>query len=281
MQLEPRNRSLRAPCRHAASMTLVWICRLSRRNCAGWLRLASIPPTRAAARYTCSGRCSAKNCSTAGADCRSSSARVRSSSQASPAARSRRTSAEPTRPLWPATKILASGTVSSFPGLVDLESLPHHQRIALRQREVLRNHLAHQRLEVDLRSPAEFLARLAGITEERVHFGRPKIARIDANDRVPAARIEAALLHALALPFELHAERLGRQLGEFAHRMLLAGGDDEILGQLLLQHQPLRPDEVARMPPVTAGVEVSEEHALLESDPYAREAARDLAGHEG
>jgi hypothetical protein len=30
-----------------------------------------------------------------------------------------------------------------------------------------------------------------------------------------------------------------RQLDEFAHRMLAPGGDDEILGLLLLQHQPL------------------------------------------
>ena len=55
MQLLPRNSNRLAPARQAASMTWVSIRRLSSRKSAGRLRLASMPPTVAAASTTTSG----------------------------------------------------------------------------------------------------------------------------------------------------------------------------------------------------------------------------------
>ena len=54
----------------------------------------------------------------------------------------------------------------------------------------------------------------------------------------------------LPLPADRHAELRGGRLDELAHAVLLAGGDHEVLGLVLLQHQPLRLDVVARVAPV-------------------------------
>ena len=47
-------------------------------------------------------------------------------------------------------------------------------------------------------------------------------------------------------------------LHEVADRVANAGGDDVVLGAILLQHQPHRADVVAGEAPVAAGVEVAE-----------------------
>ena len=52
---------------------------------------------------------------------------------------------------------------------------------------------------------------------------------------------------------------------EVAHRVLLAGGDDEILGLLLLQHQPLRSHVVAGVTPVAPRIEIAEIQSLLQT----------------
>ena len=62
----------------------------------------------------------------------------------------------------------------------------------------------------------------------------------------------------------MHIQRCGRTFGKLAHRMLLAGGDDEILRLLLLQHEPLRSHVVARMSPVAQRIEVAEDTGLLQ-----------------
>ena len=58
MQLLPRNSNRLTPLRQAASITCVSILRFSSRKFAGRLRLASMPPTVAAASTTTSGFCS-------------------------------------------------------------------------------------------------------------------------------------------------------------------------------------------------------------------------------
>ena len=68
---------------------------------------------------------------------------------------------------------------------------------------------------------------------------------------------------------------------EFAHRVLLAGGDHEILRLLLLQHQPLRFDVLARVAPVPPRLEVPEIKAVLLTQADPRERARDLPADEG
>ena len=58
---------------------------------------------------------------------------------------------------------------------------------------------------------------------------------------------------------------------ELAHRVLLAGRDHVILGLVLLQHQPLRLDVVARVAPVAQRVEIAEVEAVLQAALDARE----------
>ena len=84
--------------RRAAEIRLDWMVRFSSRKLAGQVRLAWIPPTRAAASMTWVGRVSAKNRSVASASIRSTSARRRSNKFSNPSRRSVRTTAEPTRP---------------------------------------------------------------------------------------------------------------------------------------------------------------------------------------
>ena len=69
----------------------------------------------------------------------------------------------------------------------------------------------------------------------------------------------------LAAPLESHVRATApAPIDEFAHRMLLAGGDHEILRLGLLQHQPLRSHVVARMAPVAQRVEIAEIQAVLQ-----------------
>src|SRR6059058_5586555 len=107
MQELPKKSSLRTPVWYAERMTLFWMRKLSRRNSTGKSLFAFIPPTFAAARITMSGLASAKNLATADSSLRSRCERSRVSRLAKRSALSRRTSALPTIPRWPATKILS------------------------------------------------------------------------------------------------------------------------------------------------------------------------------
>ena len=82
-------------------------------------------------------------------------------------------------------------------------------------------------------------------------------------------------------PGEVHLEQGGAALDELADAVLLAGGDDEVLRLVLLEHHPLHLDVVAGVAPVALGVDVAEEERLLQADLDAGEAAGDLAGDEG
>jgi hypothetical protein len=98
MQDEPRNSSLRTPASRAARSTLFWIARFSARNSTGRESFARIPPTRAAARKTYSGRSCWKKARTAASLHKSSSQRVLVTRLRRPEDCRARTSAEPTRP---------------------------------------------------------------------------------------------------------------------------------------------------------------------------------------
>jgi len=61
---------------------------------------------------------------------------------------------------------------------------------------------------------------------------------------------------------------------------LLTTGDNEILRILLLQHQPLRLDIIACMPPAALGVQITKIQTILKTQLDASNAAGDLLGHE-
>ena len=118
--------------------------------------------------------------------------------------------------------------------------------------------------EADLRLPAEGLAGLRRIAQEDVHLRGAEIARID--------------LHVLLV---VEVELREDLLGEFADRMGLSGGDDVIVGPVLLEHQPHRLDVVPGEAPVALRLEIAEVELLLEAelDPGGR--AGDLPRDEG
>ena len=69
-------------------------------------------------------------------------------------------------------------------------------------------------------------------------------------------------------------------LDELADRVGLAGGDDVVVGLVLLQHQPHRLHVVAGVAPVALGVEVAQHEVVLQAELDAGHGVGDLAGHE-
>ncbi len=83
------------------------------------------------------------------------------------------------------------------------------------------------------------------------------------------------------MPADFHAEFLGGSVDEVPHAVLHAGGDDEILGFVLLEHEPLHLNEVLGMSPVALGVEIAEVEAILQAELDPRQCTSDLAGNKG
>src|SRR5438045_326467 len=169
-------------------------------NSARSVLLATIPPTFAAARKTTCGRFALNQPETAAWSRRSSSrcATVRSSS----------TKAAPTIPRWPATK---TDLPFRSNGIFAIGNLPPGGR------KIARHHFLDELREARLRLPAELLARLAGIADQEIDFGRTEIRRIDANDRFAGLPVDAGFRHALAAPLDASADFCESQLDEFTH----------------------------------------------------------------
>src|ERR1700753_1645387 len=188
MQDEPRNISFSVPLRWAAWITLAAIAKLSYRNSARSVLLATMPPTLAAARNTACGRFLANQPNTAAWSRRSTSLRPTVSSSTSSRA-SLRISADPTMPRWPATKTVLP--LSSNGALAICCLLP-------RVRQIAGDHILDELTEARLRLPTEFLARLGRISDQQVDFGGTEIGRIDTYDRLAGFFIDAAFVDSLA-----------------------------------------------------------------------------------
>src|SRR5262249_4981976 len=155
------------------------------------------------------------------------------------------------------------GFMRSLVVVVDAEAFAPADLVAARELEIRARHLGDELGEAHARLPAELGARVGGVAEQRLDFGRAEVARIDRHPALARA-VERPFVDSGALPAELHAELVRRALHELAHAVLLAGGDDEVLRLRLLQDAPLRLDEVARVAPVAPRVEVAEIQALLQ-----------------
>src|SRR5436190_12025501 len=164
-------------------------------NSARSVLLATIPPTFAAARKTACGRFAANHAETL-AWSRWSSSRCATLSSSTPSRASRRTSAAPTIPRWPATK---TDLPFRSNGIFAIGNLPAgHCKIAS-------HHFLDELGEARLRLPAKLLARLAGVADQEIDFRRTEIRRIDAHDRFAGSLIDAGFLHALAAPIDAAA----------------------------------------------------------------------------
>src|SRR5665213_841334 len=157
MQDEPRNISFSAPWTWEAWITLVAMIRLSYRNSARSVSLATMPPTLAAARNTACGRLAANQPDTAAWSRRSTSLRGTVSSSASSCA-SRRISAAPTMPRYPATNTALPFRAH---GVLAIGGLPPGGR------EIARDHLLDELGARGFRFPAKLRARLGSVADQQ------------------------------------------------------------------------------------------------------------------
>src|ERR1700756_2722783 len=88
---------------------------------------------------------------------------------------SRRTSAEPTMPRWPATKTVLPFSSNGVPAMGNL---------ALGLVKIARHHFADELGECGLRLPAQPVAGLAGVADQKVDLGGAEIDGIDAHQRL-------------------------------------------------------------------------------------------------
>src|SRR3984885_12240796 len=228
-----------------------------------------MPPTFAAARNTACGRLAANHADTAAWSRKSISLRPTVSSSTSSVA-SRRTSAAPTMPPCPATNTVLPFS-SNVPAIGDLPP---------GDIEIARDHFPDQLRKRRFRLPAELVARLGGIADQQIDFGRTEIGRIDPNQRLAGRRVDAGLIDALAAPRDAAADFGERQFDEFAHRAGFAGRQHEIVGRIRLQYLVHALDIVPGMAPVALRREISEIKHIFKPSLDAGDAARDLAGHE-
>src|SRR5436190_24130633 len=131
-------------------------------NSARSVLLATIPPTFAAARKTTCGRFAANHAETP-ARSRRSSSRCATVSSSTPSRASRRTNAAPTIPRWPATK---TDLPFRSNGIFAIGNLPPGGR------KIARHHFLDELRDARLGLPADLLARLAGIADQEIDFGR-------------------------------------------------------------------------------------------------------------
>src|SRR5882724_4424317 len=116
--------------------------------------------------------------------------------------------------------------------------------------------------------------RLGWIAQQGLDLGRPEITRIDSYDAASRMSIDSVLVEPLAAPFYFHSELGGGARHELPHRMLDSGGDHEILGLRLLQHEPLGANIVPGVSPVAQGVQISKIQAGFQAFVNPRQAAR-------
>src|SRR5665213_2922525 len=269
MQDEPRNISFSAPWTWEAWITLVAMIRLSYRNSARSVSLATMPPTLAAARNTACGRLAANQPDTAACSRKSTSLR-RTVSSSTCSCTSRRISAAPTMPRCPATK-----TVLPFSsnGVLSIGGLPPGGN------KIARDHFLHELDERRFRLPAELCTRLGGVADQQIDLCGAEIHGIDANQRLTGFLVDACFVDPLTAPRD-HAANLGQgQFDEFAHRAGFAGRQHEIVRLIRLQHKVHALDIILGVAPVTLRRQVPEIQRILDPGLDTGDAARDLARH--
>src|SRR5215470_15914643 len=149
----------------------------------------------------------------------------------------------------------------------------------LAEHQVAFDHLHHELLEIRLVAPAELRPSLGSVAEQLLDLCWPEIARINAHEVFSCPHIDSDLVNAMSAPADTSARVSEGELDEFPDRMHLPRCQHIIVGLRLLQHQPHTLDEVARMPPVTLGLQVAEIKAFLAAARDFGNGAGDFSGH--
>ena len=128
------------------------------------------------------------------------------------------------------------------------------------------HHNLHQVRERRFRwVPAEQSFSLSRITKKLVNFGRAEVLRVNFHQRLSCFCVDTLFVHAFAFPAQLDAGLLERQCAEFAHSMVFASCDDEILRLVVLKNQPHAFNVVLSVSPVSERVEVAKVKLVLKS----------------
>src|SRR6266480_1146167 len=107
--------------------------------------------------------------------------------------------------------------------------------------EIVLEHLPDHFLEGDLGAPAQPGPGLAGVASQVGDLRRTEVRLVDLD---------------VVLPVE--TDQPEGELHELADRPLDTGGDDVIIGFVLLQHHPHRLDVILGVAPVALGIEIPE-----------------------
>ena len=98
---------------------------------------------------------------------------------------------------------------------------------------------------------------LGRVAEEELDLGGAVELGINPHPHLARGGILAHLVDALAFPGNRHTNVLKRQHHKLSHALEDIGGSHKVVGLGLLQHHPHHLDVVARMSPVTLGVNIA------------------------
>lgn len=113
------------------------------------------------------------------------------------------------------------------------------------------------------RIPSEASLGFGGVSPEVDHIGGAVEVGADFDESLACGLVDALLVLAFAFPAQLDACAAECKLAEFPHGVLLAGGDHEVFGLLLLKQEPHALHVVFGVAPVAERAEVSEVELLL------------------
>ena len=152
----------------------------------------------------------------------------------------------------------------------------------LHQFHVVANHELDQLLEGGLGGVPAQLALGFGRVAPQVHHvgGAVELGR-NFHQNAAGSLVDALFGFAFATEFQLDTGLAEGQFAEFAHGMLIAGGDDEILRLVLLEYEPHAFHVILGVAPVAQGGEVAEVELVLPALSDAGGGKGYLAGHEG
>ena len=115
---------------------------------------------------------------------------------------------------------------------------------------IVTHHDADKVLERSLlRIPAQLGLSLCRIAEKLIDLCRTEVLRIDLNQHLASLFVVALLIDPFAAPFQLYANLTESQRSELADRVVLARGNDEVVGLRLLQDEPHALDVVLGIAP--------------------------------
>ena len=116
-----------------------------------------------------------------------------------------------------------------------------------------------------MRIPAQSALGFGRVSQQLVHLGGAEVLRIHLDKHFSGRLVDAFLIDALALPLQFDAGVMEGQSAELPYRVALARGDDVVVGLVLLQDEPHALHIVARVTPVTQGIEVTQVEFVLQA----------------